>query len=343
MPIREHKSQHDHVDSLPLISKRATVTAVESMDEDRSEEVREKLRMLGAEYGFETAVPETGTIDWDELFRTATAENPQLAPLIGAFRDRFDRSHPALVRIRFETDEPFRFAAGQYLSIRYGDRTRAYSIASSPTHDETELCIRRVPDGRLSPQLCDTLEVGDRLSVRGPSGHLLLEDPSERDMAFLATGTGVAPLKSMIEYIFDTGRDTYDGTPRDVWLFLGAAWQDDLPYHGEFRDLSVEHENFHYVPCLSREPWLTAWPGETEYIQDALLKYVDERTLDDALFGRHMAQYLAQQPPGGITARIDPANLEVYACGINAMVYSLETAVTHLGVEKRHIHCEGYG
>jgi ferredoxin-NADP reductase len=116
-----------------------------------------------------------------------------------------------------------------------------------------------------------------------------------------------------------------------------------VPYHEAFGELAAAHENFHYVPCLSREPWLSDWDGETEYIQDALLKYVDERALEDAAFGRHMAELLAERPATAADARIDPQQLEVYACGINAMVYGLETAVRRLGVPPRHRHCEGYG
>lgn len=343
MTVREHNSQHEHVESLPLISKSATVTTVEAMDRDRRAEVRTRLEELGDRHGFAHAIPASGPIDWDHLFETATGADRGLAGQIGALHDRYERAHPALVRIEFETDTPFDFAAGQYLSVRYGNRTRAYSIASSPNREETELCIRRVPEGRLSPTLCEDLAVGDRLAIRGPSGHLLLEDVSNRDMVFLGTGTGVAPMRSMIEYTFETGRDEYDGEARNVWLFLGAAWHDDLPYHERFTELDERHENFHYVPSLSREPWLSSWAGETDYIQDALLKYVDERALDDATFGRHVAQYLADSPPVDVDARIDPHELEVYACGINAMVYSLETAVHRLGVPKRHVHCEGYG
>lgn len=343
MTIREHKSQHDKVESLPLISDAATVSEVEAMDRDRQPEVRQRLLELGREHGFADAISTEGPVDWDRVFEEATQASREVAPQIGAFHDRFERAHPALVRIVFETDEPFDFAAGQYLSIRYGDRTRAYSIASSPTRDETELCIRRVPDGRLSPRLCEELTVGDRLAVRGPNGNLLLEDPSRRDIVFLATGTGVAPMKSMIDYVFETGRDEYDGEKRDVWLFLGAAWEDDLPYHKAFSDLDDEHETFHYIPSLSRESWLSDWTGETEYIQDALLKYVDERALEKATFGRHIAGMLRERPVEDVSARIDPDELEVYACGINAMVYSLETAVRKLGVAPRHIHCEGYG
>ncbi|WP_254274481.1 FAD-binding oxidoreductase [Haloarcula marina] len=343
MPVREHKSQHDHVDSLPLVSKSATVSEVSAMDRRRRDEVRARLLDLGARYGFDESVPERGAIDWDTVFERATHSNRKLAPRIGALRDRFKRDHPALVRIVLETDEPVGHAAGQYVSIRYGSRTRAYSIASSPNRDETELCVRRVPDGRLSRRLCGDLSVGDEVTIRGPNGHLLLEDVSRRDAVFLATGTGVAPMKSMIDYTFEEERDEYRGDDRDVWLFLGAAWEDDLPYHEAFLDRAQTHDNFHYVPCLSREPWLSDWDGETEYIQDALLKYVDERSLEDATFGRHMAELLDDRPETDIGARLDPHAMEVYACGINAMVYSLETAVRRLGVPPRHVHCEGYG
>ena len=333
MTVREHKSQHDHVESLPLISKSATVRTVEEMDRDRRGEVRNRLRTLGTKYGFDGLIPDRGQINWDRVFKAAT----------DAVDERFERAHPALVRIVFETDQPFDFAAGQYVSIRYGDRTRPYSIASSPTRDDTELCIRRVPDGTLSPRLCDDLSAGDRITVRGPNGHLLLEDVSSRDLAFLATGTGVAPMKSMIDYTFEKGRDEYRGEKRDVWLFLGAAWKDDLPYHEAFQKLASEQDNFHYVPCLSREPWLSSWDGETDYIQDTMVKYVEERALEDATIGTHIAQMLFERPVVSIDARIDPHELEVYACGINAMVYSLETAVRRLGVPTRHVHCEGYG
>ena len=67
MPIREHNSQHDHVGSLPLVSKSATVIDVESMDQDRRGEVRESLLNLGTAYGFEEAVSDRGPIEWGGL------------------------------------------------------------------------------------------------------------------------------------------------------------------------------------------------------------------------------------------------------------------------------------
>lgn len=343
MTIHAYQTQRDLADTMPVISESAMVTAVESFDQDRSAEIRRRVADLADEHELPMTSIEDGGIDWVSLFETAATQAPRLVSQIGALHERFERYHPALRRIAFETDEPFDFVAGQYVTIRYKGRSRPYSIASSPTESETDLCIRRVPGGKLTPHLCGELSVGDRLTVRGPNGHLHLENPSSRDVGFFATGTGIAPLKSMIDYMFDAGWDTYREAPRDVWLFLGAAWADDLPFHDAFRARAAEYDHFHYVPCLSREPWLAEWEGETDYVQDAVMKYVDEGTLEEAAFGRHLAQYLRQTPAADIDARIDPAALEVYACGLNGMVFGLETVVRRLGVPARHIHGEGYG
>jgi ferredoxin-NADP reductase len=341
--IHTYLSQRDLADTMPLVTESATVTAVEPMDDVRSKEIRARVEQLSDSHGLALQTKEEGSIDWPSAIETAAETSPTLVSQLGALHERYERDHPALVRIELETDEPFEFVAGQYVTIRYRGRSRPYSLASSPTREKADLCVRRVPEGRLSPLLSANLEIGDQLTVRGPNGHLHLEDPSERDIAFVATGTGVAPLKSMLDYLFDTERDVYRGEPRDVWLFLGAAWADDLPYHAAFRAFDREKENFHYVPCVSREPWLGDWDGETEYVQDALVKYVDEASLGDAAFGRHIARYLGQRPASEIDARIDPHRLEVYACGLNGMVFGLETTVKRIGVPERHIHGEGYG
>ncbi|MEF8814305.1 MAG: FAD-binding oxidoreductase [Halovenus sp.] len=207
-----------------------------------------------------------------------------------------------LVRARFTPD--IDFLAGQYVGLRYNGLPRAYSIANSPTEDELEICVRRVPGGRLSPQLCDDLSVGESVTVRGPYGELVLQDSSPRDVVFLATGTGVAPFKGMIDFLFETGRDEYGGEPRNVWLFLGTAWQDDLPYREAFRQRQREHENFHFVPCLSREPALSDWGGESDYVQHALLKHTDPKTVDAPL-GERLERWLNREPDSGVDERLE--------------------------------------
>jgi ferredoxin-NADP reductase len=340
--VREHVSQHDAIDALPLITTSATVTEVERIDRDRRSEVTKLLTHwieeanLDGDYG---SVSEPS--DWAGLGeRLLDADESELARQVATLTERYRRPKPMLVRARFEPD--IDFLAGQYVGLTYNGVPRAYSIANSPTEDELEICVRRVPGGNLSPQLCDDLAVGNTMTIRGPYGELVLQDRSPRDMVFLATGTGVAPFKGMIDYVFETGRDEFEGQRRDVWLFLGTAWIDDLPYREAFRELDRIHDNFHFVPCLSREPILSDWDGETDYVQHALLKHVDPAVVAAPL-GKRLERWLRQESDSNVERRLDPDNVDVYACGINAMVYSLVGAVERLGVPPGRIESEGFG
>jgi ferredoxin-NADP reductase len=339
--VREYVSQHDAMGELPLLTQSAEITEVVKMDEDRRPEVIAVLNRwledtLDGEYG-----PVSGTSDWDGLDeQLAAAGEPALARRVATVVERYERPKPMLVRCRFGPD--IDFLAGQYVGFTYNGVPRAYSIANSPTEDELEICVRRVPDGKLSPQLCDDLTVGETVTVRGPYGELLLQDRSPRDIVFLATGTGVAPFKSIIDYVFETGRDEYKGEKRDIWLFLGTAWLDDLPYREAFRERQRRHDNFHFVPCLSREQHLSDWDGESDYVQHALLKHTDSTAVTASL-GDELERWIRQEPDSGVENRLDPAHVDVYACGINAMVYSLVRAVERLGVPPERIESEGFG
>jgi len=219
----------------------------------------------------------------------------------------------------------------------------ARTVRNSPNDDELEFAIRLVPGGRLTSKLFERVKVGDEVVVRGPNGHMVLDPPSGRDMVFLATGTGVAPFKSMIDYTFEEGRDVVDGEPRDIWLFLGCAWEDDLPHRDHFRELDAAHDHFHFVPTLTREPLLTDWTGETDYVQEVFIKHV----ADDALDGVHLPGTLdsarAEAPVRDITARVEPDKVELYACGITAMVSTLVTAARAVGIPESQLQYEGFG
>lgn len=342
MAVREHKSRHDRIAELPLVTESATVTEVEALDQDRSEEVFEAVDHWFAEAGIADRYPTVSDVDdWPELVGELRRDGyHSLARRAAALRDRFERPEPMLVRIAFRPGTAVDYLAGQYVGLRYGGHSRAYSLASSPTAGELEICVRRVPGGRLSPRLCEELSPGDEVTVRGPRGDLVLDEPSDRDLVFLATGTGVAPFKGMIDYLFETGQGP-DETDRDVWLFLGAAWEDDLPYREAFREYA-ERDGFHFVPCLSREPYLSQWSGERDYVQHALLKHVDGSAVTDPL-GHRLETWLGRDPDSGIDARIDPGNAEVYACGLNAMVHSLTVAAESVGVPADRILAEGFG
>jgi NAD(P)H-flavin reductase len=118
---------------------------------------------------------------------------------------------------------------------------------------------------------------------------------------------------------------------------MTATTRKSLP----FSDLADEHATFHFVPTLTHEEYLTRWMGETDYVQQTLLKYLD--TNDPSSLDENLQPYLDEDPVSDIDAWIDPDSTEIYACGINAMVYSVVDVVSAAGVPEENISCEGYG
>lgn len=361
MQVRHYLSQHETAKQLPLLTESATVTEIEGMDRSRNDTVIRTIKATLDDSGsvaWERERPteeracrrwirdHLDTVEWGAPLNQYLPERHRegtVGHTLEALQERYLRAYPSLIRFTVETDAPIDFVAGQYICVRYGGTTRPYSIANSPTDGTIEFCIRRVPGGRLTSELVETLSVGDTVTLRGPYGDFVMEPPSNRDLVFLATGTGVAPFRSMIDYCFETGRDVFEGQTRDIWLFLGVSWEDDLPYRQHFRELDRKNEQFHFVPTLSRERYLSDWDGETAYVQHVLVKYFTEASLADCDLPAEFERYRAEQPKYGVDQRIDPDAVEVYACGINAMVYGLVDAVERLGVPEKHTQFEGFG
>ena len=210
----------------------------------------------------------------------------------------------------------FDFVAGQFVSVREprGERfvTRAYSIASSPRSDNTfDLCLNRVDEGFMSNFLCDRM-VGESVQFHGPHGLFVLK-PEPEDVVFVCTGTGVAPFRSMVQYLFGrdgSGQQRHNG--RHIWLIYGTRYPEDIYYQDEFESLAAEHPNFHYVVTLSRGP--ETWTGRRGYVQEHLRTIVGERK-----------------------------DMYVYICGLNEMVSSVRTLlIQECGWEKKRINYERY-
>lgn len=364
MHVRDHRSQHEAAEALPLLTESAVVTDVTAMDHNRSASTVRRIRETLDEHGSDAWRRERppadraaedhirDLLDPVDHLEGGTPLNDYLAGMSrgGAVADRladlqgrYLQPYPSLLRFDVEADAPKDFVAGQYLAVRYEGVSRAYSVASSPNRDVVEFCVRRVPGGRMTTELAVDLSVGDEVTLRGPYGELALEDPDDRDLLFLATGTGVAPFKSMIDYCFEEGWDRPGGEPRDVWLFLGAAWRDELPYRETFQSYDERYEHFHFVPTLSQERHLTDWAGETAYVQRTLVKYVVDGALEGQDLPSGLDRYRDAEPAYPVDARIDPSAVEVYACGVSAMVDSLVRAVDALGVPAEHTQFEGFG
>lgn len=346
--VPRHLSQHERAEQLRLVTDSATVTVHEAMDNSRNREVRDALRGALASVGDESWLDEVKSgadYDWPTLFERldgADASDRTIGA-VETLAERIERPYPSLLRMRVDPETDVDFAPGQYATVRAHGTPRAYSIANSPSEDELEFAIRRVPGGRLTSDLFVNVRVGDEVVVRGPNGDMVLNDPSGRDIVFLATGTGVAPFKSMIDYCFERGWDEHEGERRDVWLFLGCGWKDDLPYRDAFRELDRRKPNFHFVPTLTREHLLSDWPGESDYVQQVFVKYLDEAALDGVELPESLAPFRAADPALDVSARIDPEETNVYACGITAMVETLVRTARSVGVPEKHMQFEGFG
>lgn len=210
-----------------------------------------------------------------------------------------------------EEAHKFDFQAGQFVSMLADhdgrEITRAYSIASAPRGDNKfDLCLNRVPDGFFSNFLCD-LRAGDEVRFHGPHGYFVLKQPA-RDSIFVATGTGIAPIRGMIHWLLD---DASRHENRQFWLVFGVRYRQDLYYDEEFRLLERDHPNFHYIPTLSREN--TAWTGARGYVQEHVERLAAGRT-----------------------------DMSAYICGLKDMVAANRDLLKKLGWDRKSILYERF-
>ena len=178
-----------------------------------------------------------------------------------------------LIRFTFENEpQVFDFHPGQFISLfaeKEGKNiSRPYSIASPPHNKEyLELAIKVVEGGFMSNYL-HTVAPGTKLRSIAPLGGFVLAEPVETPVAFIATGTGVAPFRGMIEHIF------HHGTDHPVYLFHGLRYIEDIIYQQEFERLAEKHDNFHYEITISRPG--PDWTGNKGYVQNLVKERLKE-------------------------------------------------------------------
>jgi CDP-4-dehydro-6-deoxyglucose reductase len=168
-----------------------------------------------------------------------------------------------VVKLRLPPSAHFEFIPGQYIDI-IGPKgvCRSYSLANSSFADkELELHVKRVANGALSEYWFNAAKVDDLLRFKGPLGTFFLRDVSDLDLTFFATGTGIAPVLSILGSLSNLSGDR---KPRSVKLFWGGRTKEDL--YLEISSASVELE---YVPVLSRAD--SSWAGARGYVQNVFL------------------------------------------------------------------------
>ena len=172
----------------------------------------------------------------------------------------------------------------------------------------------------MSNFLCD-MKPGDEISCQGPFGDFILRPPM-RDTVFIATGTGIAPFRSMLQWllppVMEDGRPRPSGKDlterhqnRQLWLVFGNRTKSDIYYHDEFLRLAADHPNFHYLPTLSRAT--PDWQGLRGYVQEHVPEVVQGRT-----------------------------DMHAYICGLDKMIKANRELLKGMGCDRRAIMYEKY-
>ncbi len=206
-------------------------------------------------------------------------------------------------------EEGIKFKPGQYVQLEVpkyerikNSEFRAYSISSSAKElDKLELVITKVPEGAVTTYVHEYLKKDDALTLYGPYGDFYLRD-SERDILMIATGSGLAPMLSILHQIEE------ENIKRKTSLFFGAKTREDLYYVDRLREFEKKLYNFKFYPTLSRAEDDKKWEGERGRVTNLIEKIIP-----------------------------DNADLDVYLCGAPPMIESCMDLLVQKGITEEHM------
>ena len=232
-----------------------------------------------------------------ESIQTVARETKKFQFRIGKYKS-LDGSH--------EGEGSLDFQAGQFISLKFTDKAwRAYSIASTAQEELIELVIRIVPGG-VGSTILDEAKVDDEFTFKAPFGHFVRSENRDANLIFLGTGTGIAPLRSMII------EENRTEQPRSMKLFYGGRNADDIAYLDELEQWAPEHLTTRLG--FSRDENATQVCGYSEHCR--ITKFIEEGDFN--------------------------AQSEFYICGNGAMVKSVQEILEAKGVEKNRIFMERF-
>lgn len=218
--------------------------------------------------------------------------------------------------VDFELVNPprIKFQAGQYLIMRVPgmEERRNYSISSTPDQDHSvEILVDISPGGDGSLFLA-SLAPGNEVEFIGPAGQFIVADPStpagsaERKLLFVATGSGISPIRSQLIDLLQTKRDR-----REIHLHWGVRYVEDIFWEEDFREMAGFFPNFHFDLVLSRPP--RNWP----------------------LCGGYVTHCVAQHHQ-------DFSSVGAYLCGNGQMIADMTALLEEKGVARERIHTEKF-
>jgi CDP-4-dehydro-6-deoxyglucose reductase len=176
----------------------------------------------------------------------------------------------AVVKLQLPANDVLRYRAGQYIEFILRDNARrSYSMANAPHTQATqpfiELHIRRMPGGLFTDQVFTTMKAKDILRIEGPFGSFFLREDSDKPIVLLASGTGFAPIKAIIEHL------QVKGLAQPTVLYWGCRSRADLYQHTWALEAAQRMPNLLYVPVLSEPRPEDEWTGRTGLVHLAVM------------------------------------------------------------------------
>lgn len=217
-----------------------------------------------------------------------------------------DRLAPDIVKVVLKTPpaSPMRFLPGQYVDVIVEDVRRSYSLANALRADGLlELVIKRYPGGRLSAYWFERAKPNDLIRIEGPFGTFFLREEAPINIVFLATGTGIAPVKALLE---ELATDPERAARHRLNVFWGNCAAESFCWDPVYLGLDV---------CLHRllSGEDANWGGKRGYVQDAAIRQ-----------------------------GFDPGDTVVYACGSEAMIASAYDAFTGRGLPAKRFFSDAF-
>lgn len=237
-----------------------------------SEEALSETEKKGGDALFCCAIPQTDLVIYlEEVSATKGIEIKTLPCRV----EKLARVAPnvMIVSLKLPANQRLQFLPGQYINIllKNGQR-RSFSLANAPHNDELlELHVRNYLGGAFTEHVFTHMKVKDMLRFTGPLGSFFLrESPEEKaSIIFLASGTGFAPIKSILEHIFNNPDNPFYG--KKMTLYWGVRIQEDLYLTDLIDEWQQKHPNFNFIPVLSEPLPSDDWQGRTGFVHHAVM------------------------------------------------------------------------
>lgn len=205
------------------------------------------------------------------------------------------------VHLRIPPTITLDYLPGQYVNFIKEDFKRSYSIANHKASPNLVFFIKNYEGGRFSRYLFNEAKVNDLIRLEVPLGTFFYRETEKKNIVFLATGTGIAPIKAIIEKMEENASDYFD---KQIYICFGGRRLEDLFWKPAFGQLSIN-----FIPVLSRSD--ENWKGSKGYVQDVLLSY-----------------------------SIDLTDAVVYACGSEKMINDSKEILTKSGLSEEFYYSD---